>query len=55
LGIDSSLSPAEVRKYLRGEFQKWNNRLNTVSEGPEREAVQYRLGLIAKAREKYKE
>jgi hypothetical protein len=55
LGIDQSLSAAEIRKYLREEFQKWNNRLNSLNEGKERDSIQYRLNLIAKARDKYKE
>ena len=53
LGIDTSLSNEEIKAHLRKEFQKWNNRLNTLSEGEERDNAQQMLDLIAKARKKY--
>jgi len=53
LGIKSSLSDEEIKVHLRKEFQKWNNRLNTLSEGSERDNAQQMLDLIAKARKKY--
>ena len=54
LGIEPSWSADEVRRYLRTEFQKWNNRLSTLNEGPERESAQNRLELIARARDNHK-
>lgn len=54
LGIDSSWSSDEVRVHLRKEFQKWNNRINTLPEGSERERAQDMLDSIAEARKKYK-
>jgi len=53
LGIDTSLRDEEIKTHLRKEFQKWNNRLNTLSEGDERDNAQQMLDLIAKARKKY--
>jgi uncharacterized tellurite resistance protein B-like protein len=53
LGIDISWSNDKKLKHLRQEYQKWNNRLNTLSEGDERESAQQKLDLIAKARKKY--
>ena len=54
LGIDSSWSSDEVRMHLRKEFQKWNNRINTLPEGSERERAQDMLDSIAEARKKYR-
>ncbi len=53
LGIDSGWSAEEVNRYLRSEFQKWNNRLNTLDDEGEKENVQNMLNLIAEARKKY--
>ena len=53
IGIKSDWSKEEISKYLRIEFQKWNNRLNTLSEGQERENAQRMLDLISEARAKY--
>jgi len=39
--------------HLREEFNKWNNRLNTLPEGVERDNAQQMLGLISDARKKY--
>jgi len=53
LGIESEWDVPEIKAHLRKEFQKWNNRLNTLSEGDERESAQHRLDMIANARKKY--
>ena len=53
LGIDPSWTTAKIKKHLRDEFQKWNGRLNTMSDGPEKESAQNMLNLVAKARKKY--
>jgi len=53
LGIDTALSNEEIRVHLRKEFQKWNNRMNTLDEGDERNNAQQMLDLIAEARNKY--
>lgn len=53
LGIEPDWSEDKVKKHLRTEFQKWNNRLNTLNEGQERESAQLMLDRIAEARKKY--
>jgi len=53
LGIDEYWSKDKIQRYLRTEFQKWNNRINTLEEGEERENAQRMLNLIAQARKKY--
>jgi tellurite resistance protein len=53
LGIEPDWSSEQVMKHLRVEFQKWNNRLNTLEEGEERENAQLMLDRIAEARKKY--
>ena len=53
LGIEANWSPDEAKRHLRMEYQKWNDRLNTLSEGEERESAQQMLDLIANARKKY--
>ena len=53
LGIEADWDAAKVNSHLRSEFNKWNNRLNALPEGPERESAQSMLNLIAKARQRY--
>lgn len=53
LGIDPTMSSGEINDHLRKEFNKWNNRLNTLPEGEERNNAQRMLNLIADARKKY--
>ena len=50
LGIEKDWDADQTKKHLRVEFQKWNNRLNTLSEGEERDNAQRMLDLIAEAR-----
>ncbi|MFK5984808.1 MAG: TerB family tellurite resistance protein [Pseudomonadota bacterium] len=53
LGIEDHWTTDEIKKHLRAEFQKWNNRLNTLTEGDERDNAQRMLDTIAEARKKY--
>lgn len=53
LGIQQGWSNDQVKTHLRREFQKWNNRLNTLPEGNERDNAQKTLDLIAEARKRY--
>lgn len=53
LGIEPDWSDDRVNSHLRSEFQKWNNRLNALPEGLERENAQSMLDLISRARRKY--
>lgn len=52
LGIDPNLDSTTIKQNLSIEFQKWNNRLNIVSED-ERDEVQNMLDKIAFARKEY--
>lgn len=53
LGIENDWSEDRIKKHLRTEFQKWNDRLNTLAEGENRDNAQRMLNLIADARKKY--
>ena len=53
LSIDLEWSHEQIREYLRREFAKWNARLNTMAEGPDRDHAQYMLDKIGEARIKY--
>ena len=53
LNIDPNWSNEKIKKHLAVEFAKWNNRLNTLAEGQERENAQKMLDLIAEGRKKY--
>ena len=53
LGIDKSWSKEKIKRYLRDEFQKWNNRLNTLEPGSERDNAQQMIDKISEARKKY--
>ena len=54
LGIKGSWDKARIKRHLRGEFQKWNNRLNVLEEGPARENAQQMLDRIADLHKKYR-
>lgn len=53
LGIQPDWDKEHITKHLRIEFQKWNNRINHLSEGQERATAQHMLDVIAEARQKY--
>lgn len=52
LGIRSDWDEAKVKRHLRDEFQKWNNRITALPPGEERDNAQKMLDLIAEARKK---
>ncbi len=54
LGIDENTSEDQKRKLLREEFKKWNDRLTSLDEGPERDNAQEMINLISEAIQKYK-
>ena len=54
LKIDTDQPKEEIRKQLNKEFSKWNSRLNSLSEGSERDNAQRIINLISEARKKYK-
>jgi hypothetical protein len=53
LGIDPAWDREEIRKHLRDQFRKWNNRITTLPQGGERANAQKMLDAIAEARRKY--
>ncbi len=53
LGIDVQWDSEEIKRHLRTEFQKWNNRLTALPEGPERDSAQRMLDAISEARKRY--
>ena len=53
LGISADWNQDKVKAHLRSEFNKWNNRLNTLPEGPKRDNAQNMLDMISEARNKY--
>ena len=53
LQIDTDWTNEQIKKHLREEYSKWNNRINTLDEGQERDNAQQMLDLIAEARKKY--
>ena len=53
LHIEQGWSKDQIKKHLTREYAKWNNRINTLNEGPERNNAQHMLHLIAEARKKY--
>jgi uncharacterized tellurite resistance protein B-like protein len=53
LGISPSLNTGEICDQLKKEFIKWNGRLNSLSEGKEKDNAQQMLDLIGKERDKY--
>ncbi len=53
LGISGDWDSETIKRHLRTEFQKWNNRLTTLPEGEERDSAQRMLDTISEARRKY--
>lgn len=53
IGIEAGWPTDRIRKHLRTEFQKWNNRLTSLPEGAERENAQRMLEAIAEVRKRY--
>ena len=53
LGIKSEWDRDTIQRHLRTEFQKWNGRLNSLQDGPERQSAQRMIDMIAEARKKH--
>jgi tellurite resistance protein len=53
LGLKREWDKDTIQRHLRGEFQKWNGRLNSLADGPERQNAQRMLDMIAEARKKH--
>lgn len=53
LDIDPSWDGEQIKRHLRELFQKWNNRMTSLTDAGEKEYAQRMLHLIAEARKKY--
>ena len=53
LGIESDWTADRIKTHIRVEYAKWNDRLNNLPEGQERENAQQMLELLSEARKKY--
>lgn len=53
LGIKSDMTKEEIKKHLRNEYRKWNQRIGS-SDSELREQAETMIHLIAEARKKYK-
>lgn len=53
LGITSDMNKEEIRKHLRNEYRKWNQRIG-ASDPEVREQAEKMIHLIAEARKEYK-
>jgi uncharacterized tellurite resistance protein B-like protein len=53
LGIQSDWTPEQTKKHLARLYAKWNSRVTSLPEGPDRETAQHMLDTIAAARTKY--
>jgi hypothetical protein len=53
LEIDLAWPTGIIKKHLQTESEKWNDKLNTMADGPEKESAQNMLNLVAEARKKY--
>jgi tellurite resistance protein len=53
LGIDASWDGPKVLAHLRGEFSKWNGRIQALEDEEEKDKAQKMLDAIAVARQKY--
>lgn len=53
VGIEQGWSNDQKKKHIRTEFQKWSNRLNSLSEGDERNAAQNMLDNLSSLKKKY--
>lgn len=53
VGIDSGWTDSQIKKHLRTEFNKWNNRINTLTDEAEIQSAQRMLDMISEAHKKY--
>ena len=53
VGIDKSWPKDKIKKHLSREFQKWNGRVTSLEEGPDRDTAEQMLNSISEARKKY--
>lgn len=53
IGIQDDWSEDKIKVHIRTQFAKWNDRLNTLPEGQERDNAQRMLNMLSEARKKY--
>ena len=53
VGIEKDWDVETKKRYLRKEFQKWNNRISVLEAGEERDNAQKMLDRVAEARKMY--
>jgi hypothetical protein len=53
IGIEEDWSSDQIKSHIRVQYAKWNDRLNNLPEGRERENAQRMLNMISEARKKY--
>ena len=53
LGIDPEWDSSKIVAHLRGEFSKWNGRIQALEDHAEKEKAQKMIDAIAAARQKY--
>ena len=53
IGIGEGWSREEIKAHIRTEYAKWNDRLNNLPEGQERDNAQRMLDMLSEARKKY--
>jgi len=53
IGIEEDWSSNQIKSHIREQYAKWNDRLNNLPEGQERENAQRMLDMISEARKKY--
>lgn len=53
VGIEDGWSDDQKKKHIRTEFQKWSNRLNSLTEGDERDSAQNMLDNLSALKKKY--
>jgi transcription initiation factor TFIIIB Brf1 subunit/transcription initiation factor TFIIB len=53
VGIEKDWDVETKKRYLRKEFQKWNNRISVLAAGEERDNAQKMLDRVAEARKLY--
>ena len=53
IGIEDGWDQDRIKTHIRIEYAKWNDRLNNLPEGQERENAQRMLDMLSEARKKY--
>ncbi len=52
-GVNPNWNSKHIKEHLRAEFRKWNSRMNTLSEGSERDNAQHMINMLGELKKKY--